>query len=590
MPAPRHPRQPATSLARVGAPWLIAALMAAGCSPGEGSGGADLAEVCAESDLIAQCPPGSSPVLGATGESICGGAAGGDFTNAEGAVSGRCFGSAGCVVACQFEAPCRCGVLSVLREDGVQCFPCEGFAACGDNVCEGGENPTSCPQDCAAECEPSAQRCSGTLLEICNLRGRWEQLPCPTGEVCFEQAGGGLFCRRDDVLVGTDAGMQPDSGPLPSGRLLEGPARYPGSEATARTGAGRDLAAIGGFTIDPFGELWGAVGAEFIGGTWAFSEDGAALIVVGSGGSARFAYDGGPLPPPEAWEVVPFDEAVTGVDGRAAEFSEDASALVLHGRVIGAGELEVPFWRVERASGAATRLGDSGAYSIPFQAVTMRSDGGAVAAIPVLDYTSRSGVVYGNGHLLQVWEGEDAWSLAVDEGAATDVRFSPDGRLVAVTRMDLEFRDMPWVWAAVDLYSVADRERIHSILAAEDAVPLTQGLIFSPRGDELAIASSGIGARAPVFVELWNIADGVMSRSLPVSERILDLAYSPDGTTLAVLGRTSLELFDVDSGVRLPLPPNETGLETGGERLAYSLDGTRLVVWTDQQVVVYATQ
>ena len=39
-----------------------------------------------------------------------------------------------------------------------------------------------------------------------------------------------------------------------------------------------------------------------------------------------------------------------------------------------------------------------------------------------------------------------------------------------------------------------------------------------------------------------------------------------------------------------PLPPNETGLETGGERLAYSLDGTRLVVWTDQQVVVYATQ
>jgi WD40 repeat protein len=58
------------------------------------------------------------------------------------------------------------------------------------------------------------------------------------------------------------------------------------------------------------------------------------------------------------------------------------------------------------------------------------------------------------------------------------------------------------------------------------AVPIT-AMAFSP--DSTAIAASGYHE-----VNLWNVADGALSRRvLPLDERIYDVAYSPDGRWLA---------------------------------------------------------
>ncbi len=202
----------------------------------------ELAVQCVESDLLAQCPPGSNPLLGATADSVCVASVQGDLVNGEGAVSGRCFGQAGCQVACQFSSPCRCGVESVTR-DGVVCVNCQDVAACGDGVCEGGEDPQGCPQDCAGECQPGAQRCQGALIEVCNLRGRWDGLPCPSDEVCEDDGAGRVECRRNELVDGGDTGGNGDDsgGPRISGRILFGDADLPEPAAILREGSGRDL-------------------------------------------------------------------------------------------------------------------------------------------------------------------------------------------------------------------------------------------------------------------------------------------------------------------------------------------------------------
>ena len=206
---------------------------------------AGVAEACRQSDLIAQCPPGSNPLLGETAAGLCAGGA--ELRNLEGAVTGQCYGEGQCVVACQFAAACRCGVDRITR-DGVFCVACPDENPCGDGVCAAGENPQTCPQDCAGECVPMSLRCQGEAIESCNLRGQWEALACPRGEVCSE-AEGAPQCVREDIIGGGDAGVGDAGGPRISGRLLFGDAEYPGTGALPQPGSGRDLARLGRFGI-----------------------------------------------------------------------------------------------------------------------------------------------------------------------------------------------------------------------------------------------------------------------------------------------------------------------------------------------------
>jgi len=138
---------------------------------------------CDVAALAAQCPPGSTPLLGEAAASRCRLASESVGGYESGFDAGVCQGQGSCVVACNFDNPCECGVERVTNE-GVFCIDCREAATCGNAICEGGETPENCPIDCAPRCETDAQRCNGATVEVC-MGGSWRPDACRPGESCF---------------------------------------------------------------------------------------------------------------------------------------------------------------------------------------------------------------------------------------------------------------------------------------------------------------------------------------------------------------------------------------------------------------------
>lgn len=148
-----------------------------------GAGGSDmrvpLGTVCDVEALVAQCPPGSLPIVDEAQTQACDGT--GELTNDSGAVTGVCRAAESCQFICNFSDPCRCGIDRITAE-GVFCAEC--VTACGDARCEGIENPDSCPIDCAERCPPDAERCNGNDREVCEDNGLWTRLTCRSDQRC----------------------------------------------------------------------------------------------------------------------------------------------------------------------------------------------------------------------------------------------------------------------------------------------------------------------------------------------------------------------------------------------------------------------
>ena len=90
----------------------VTAALASGCADATKT-----ATECAQSDLIARCPAGSNPVLGAEAQAACGGSFNLEPVEGSGGVTGQCQSAGSCKVMCQYVSPCSCGVatLSTLR-------------------------------------------------------------------------------------------------------------------------------------------------------------------------------------------------------------------------------------------------------------------------------------------------------------------------------------------------------------------------------------------------------------------------------------------------------------------------------------------
>lgn len=290
--------------------WVLVGF---GCDDGA-EGGMALPEACVSADLIAQCPPGSNPILGSTADSLCGQEAGADLMNMQGHVTGRCYGEGACIVACQFAASCPCGVDAV-TVDGVFCTECAEVNPCGDGMCAGGETPQSCPEDCGGDCNPGEMRCQGAAIESCNLRGRWEGVACPRGELCEQVQGQPPVCRRDDIVIGADMGPDDsDMGPRISGRIQFFEAPVPEIAPATRPGDGRESAALGHWglirrcsgndaqiarcreagSLRPRYRVVGRLGAEAAGFVYdATPTDAGEVWLWGGDGVARFSREGG---------------------------------------------------------------------------------------------------------------------------------------------------------------------------------------------------------------------------------------------------------------------------------------------------------
>lgn len=245
---------------------FLVATLAMGC--GTGTESTKAAENCAENNLIAQCPPNTTPDLSADATSSCDTAGsvdlnmGAETSSGSASVTQGCVGTGSCRIVCKFESPCMYGVESIHPTEGIRCGGPP--AACGNRVCEAGETPESCANDCAGECEPGSTRCEGDAVATCTPQAAWgEAVACGSGQVCSTMADGAACV--DQEAMGGSGGMG---------------------------GAGGEAGADG--SVGQGGAEGGAGGEGGVGGEGGA---GGAAGAGGAGGAAGAGGVGGMLPP-----------------------------------------------------------------------------------------------------------------------------------------------------------------------------------------------------------------------------------------------------------------------------------------------------
>lgn len=183
------------------------------------------------------------------------------------------------------------------------------------------------------------------------------------------------------------------------------------------------------------------------------------------------------------------------------------------------------------------------------------SDDGGSAIIVLIDPRTGEETPYPSGHA--VAQAEDAVGTGI-----SDLAFSPDGEILASSADD----------GTVRLWSVPDGEVGQELAELETESATPDALAFSPDGDRLAVAAPD----APV--EIWDVASGerVVTLNAPPQGEV---AWSPDGDLLATDTNAAddtatVTLWDTDTfeqSATYPEPVQADGL-------AFSPDGSTLAL------------
>jgi WD40 repeat protein len=143
----------------------------------------------------------------------------------------------------------------------------------------------------------------------------------------------------------------------------------------------------------------------------------------------------------------------------------------------------------------------------------------------------------------------------------TDLKFSPDGRTLAVASYDSP---------EIVLWDVPSG---HKRLTLSGHATHVMRIAFSPDGHALASAAAPM-IDSPICI--WNLADGRLERLMRrLSGAIQAMAYSPDGHLLATAcpHEKTVSIWDVRSGARVKVI---TGHSLTTHSLAFSPDGRLL--------------
>lgn len=171
--------------------------------------------------------------------------------------------------------------------------------------------------------------------------------------------------------------------------------------------------------------------------------------------------------------------------------------------------------------------------------------------------------------LLDVTSGQLVDVLPEQEEYRTKrMEFSPDGTLLAVGVMN----------GSVRVWDIQSRELV-KILKYSGETDI-HDIAFSPDGNFLAS-----GGRFPAVI-LWDVRSGEVVRKFSVRDGVLNVAFSPDGTLLAVSGGydEAVLLWDVESGGLLRSLP----LEERSIAIAFSPDGRFLAAGCfDSQIYLW---
>jgi WD40 repeat protein len=161
--------------------------------------------------------------------------------------------------------------------------------------------------------------------------------------------------------------------------------------------------------------------------------------------------------------------------------------------------------------------------------------------------------------LWSVQDGQLLQTLPVPGGWVTDVTFSPDGGLLATFSADGQVR----------LWQASDGSPIEVQMSSPEA-GWDGALAFSPDGSTLALGTH-------LSVLLWKIPEGSLTQTISLSEpaAATSLAFSPDGALLAAgLSDGSIEWWKAGEAEPAYSQAGHTDMVTG---LAFSDDGLFLV-------------
>jgi WD40 repeat protein/tetratricopeptide (TPR) repeat protein len=214
-------------------------------------------------------------------------------------------------------------------------------------------------------------------------------------------------------------------------------------------------------------------------------------------------------------------------------------------------------------------------HTVPLQQVTLSADGRRVATAGI--------ALVGGGFRPEVRVGDaagggDLRPLDVADSAPLRLALDATGARVAVAGVRPLTAEKRSAFVAV--YDVATGRKLHDFgnLDAHFAA-----LAFSPEGGRLAAAAEGHALR------VWDLASGrpvVEVRAGPEENEgmAFDLAWSPDGTRLAVAGRLLTRLLDAATGEEVLIlrgvmqkVPRPSGFNP---RVRFSPDGRRLLAVT----------
>jgi len=171
-----------------------------------------------------------------------------------------------------------------------------------------------------------------------------------------------------------------------------------------------------------------------------------------------------------------------------------------------------------------------------------------------------------NGTTLEAWDadtGEHLFTL-FPPVEVVDHAFSPDGSMVAGGSVDGTTR----IWRV-------GRDGGREVLDLPSDEANICCVEFSPDGAHLVAGNAGFAAGSTGLVgRVWDVtpAGGVERLTLPAREWWSWIAYSPDGSTIAITADQGLTLWDTDDGRRLRMFP--TDAEASG--IAFSPDGATI--------------
>ncbi len=185
--------------------------------------------------------------------------------------------------------------------------------------------------------------------------------------------------------------------------------------------------------------------------------------------------------------------------------------------------------------------------------------------------TLAGGGLEGSVHLWDPVNGEHITALTGHTRTISTVAFSPDGRTLASGAWDNTVR----------LWDLATGKQKSTFMGHTFFGEYTSGIsqvAFSADGQTFASAAFNEDG-----VRLWNADTGEQKRILEM-DKITNLAFSPDGKTLATSGQYALDLWDVASGEHTAALSGHgrfvgaVAFSPDGQTLA-SADGGRLFLW-----------